>query len=109
MNQERDDLAATCLGLQGFEVTAVTHEVHRRRGRVKVVRIERRAGQHACSGCGRRHASGLFAEDEPIRLRDCSIGDAENYLEVRPMRLACCGAVAGRGWNGCRSPCRDFG
>jgi transposase len=93
MNQERDDLVATYLGLQGFEVVGVAHEPHPRRGRVKVVRIERRSGQHECPDCGRRQAIGLFAEPEPIRLRDCSIGDAETYLEARPMRIACCGGT----------------
>src|SRR5688572_20478739 len=47
--------------------------------------------------CGRRQPSGLFPEPA-IRLRDCSIGDQETYLEVRPMRIACCGGtrVGGR-------------
>lgn len=36
---------------------------------------------------------GEFAEARPIRLRDCSIGDRETYLEIRPMRLACCGGT----------------
>ncbi len=93
MNQERGDLVAAYLGLQGFEVVAVAFEPHARRGRVKVVRVERRAGQHECPDCGRRHVAGLFAEPEPIRLRDCSIGDAETYLEVRPVRVACCGGA----------------
>ena len=93
MNQEPGDCVAACLGLRGFEVVAVAFEPHPRRGRVKVVRIERRTSQHECPDCGRRHASGLFAEGEPIRLRDCSIGDAETYLEVRPVRLACCGGT----------------
>lgn len=93
MSQEPDHLVAAYLGLQGFEVMAVIHEPHPRRGRVKVVRIERRAGQHECPDCGRRHASGSFAEPAPIRLRDCSLRDAETYLEVRPMRVACCGGT----------------
>ena len=42
MNQERDDCVATYLGLQGFKVVAVERVQHARRGRVKVVRIERR-------------------------------------------------------------------
>lgn len=71
----------------------VTFGPHPRRGRVKVVRIERRTGKHECPDCGRRHGGGLFAEPEPIRLRDCSIGDAETYLEVRPVGLACCGGT----------------
>ena len=93
MNQEQDDCAAMYLGLQGFVVVSVGREQHARRGPVKVVRIERRRGQHACPECDRRHATALFAEAEPIRLRDCSIGDVETYLEVRPMRIACCGST----------------
>ena len=93
MNQERGDLVATYLGLQGFEVVAVVHERHPRRGRVKVVRIERRAGQHECPECGKRHARALFTEPEPIWLRDCSIGDVETYLEVQPVRVGCCGGT----------------
>lgn len=93
MNQERDDCVATYLGLQGFKMVAVDLVEHARRGRVKVVRVERRDGQHECPQCGRRHAKALFAEQEPIWLRDCSIGDLETYIEVRPMRIACCGAT----------------
>jgi hypothetical protein len=40
------------------------------------------------------------AQVEPVRpfevqfrLRDCSIGDCETYLEVRPMRIARCGGT----------------
>ena len=93
MNQEPGDCVATYLGLQGFEVTAVERVQHPRRGRVKIVRVKRRDGPHECPDCGRRHAAGVFAELEPIRLRDCSIGDLETYLEVRPMRIACCGGT----------------
>ena len=93
MNQERGDLVATYLGLQGFEVVAVVHARHPRRGRVKVVRVERRAGHHECSDCGRRHEQALFTEPMPIWLRDCSVGDVETYLEVQPVRVACCGGT----------------
>lgn len=93
MNQERGDLVATYLGLQGFEVVAVVHARHPRRGRVKVIRVERRAGQHECPDCGRRHAIALFEEPVPIWLRDCSVGDLETYLEVQPVRVACCGGT----------------
>jgi len=72
---------------------AVERVEHPGRGRVKVVRVQRRDGQHVCPDCGRRHEAGLFAEFEPIRLRDCSIGDLETYLEARPMRIACCGGT----------------
>lgn len=92
MNQERHDLVAAYLGLQGFEVTAVEQVPHPRRGRVKIVRVRRRHGRHLCPECGRAQATGLFAE-APIRLRDCSIGDLETYLEVQPMRIACCGGT----------------
>jgi transposase len=60
---------------------------------VKVVRVERRAGQHACSQCGRRHEQALFTEPDPIWLRDCSVGDCETFIEVQPVRLACCGGT----------------
>jgi transposase len=93
MNQERGDLVATYLGLQGFEVTAVEFEAHGRFGRVKVVKVRRREGRHECPDCGRRHATGLFTEIEPIRLRDCSIGDYETFVEVHPVRVACCGGT----------------
>ena len=93
MNQERGDLVATYLGLQGFEVVAVVHARHPRRGQVKVIRVERRTGQHECSSCGRRHPRALFTEPMPIWLRDCSIGDVETYLEVQPVRVACCGGT----------------
>ena len=103
MNQEPGDCVATYLGLQGFDVVAVERVQHPQRGPVKIVRVERRDGQHECPDCGRRHARGEFTEIEPIRLRDCSIGDLETYLEVRPMRIACCGGPA---WSGCRTRCR---
>ncbi len=45
MNQEQSDPVASSLGLRGFAVLAVVHEHHPRRGRVKVVRIERRSGR----------------------------------------------------------------
>src|SRR5437870_4073796 len=91
MNQnERDDLAIY-LGLQDFEVTLVETEVSRRRGRIKVLSVARRSGTHCCPDCGREHPVGLFEEAEAIRFRDSSIGDFETYLEVEPMRVACCG------------------
>ena len=93
MNQERGDFVATYLGLQGFEVVAVVRARHRRFGRIKVVRVERRTGQHECSDCGRRHERALFTEPMPIWLRDCSIGDCETFLEVQPARVACCGGT----------------
>ena len=93
MNQnERDDLAIY-LGLQDFEAALVEVEVSRRRGRVKVISLRRQSGSHHCPECGRDHAEGLFEEAESIRVRDCSIGDFETYLEVEPMRVACCGGT----------------
>jgi len=93
MNQnERDDLAIY-LGLQEFEVRLVEIEVSQRRGRVKVLSVARQSGTHRCPECGREHAAGLFEEAEAIRFRDCSIGDFETYLEVEPVRVACCGGT----------------
>jgi len=92
MNQSGDDCVATYLGLQGFKVVGIEWVRHPGRGRLKLVRVVRREGQHECPDCGQRHGRGLFAE-EPIRLRDCSIGDGETYLEVRPVRIACCGGT----------------
>lgn len=93
MNQERDDLVAAYLGLQGFEVMSVEREDHGIRGQVKVVRVRRREGRHECPRCRRRHDARLFVERDPIRLRDCSIGDLETYVEVHPVRIACCGGT----------------
>src|SRR2546426_10422191 len=93
MNQnERDDLAIY-LGLQDFEVYRVEGEQSRRRGRIKVLYVRRESGTHRCPECGREHAEGLFEEAEAIRFRDGSIGDFETYLEVEPMRVACCGGT----------------
>lgn len=93
MNQnERDDLA-NYLGLQHFEVTLVETETLRRRGPVKVLQVSRCSGTHRCPDCGREHAEGLFEEAEAVRVRDCSIGDLETYLEYVPMRVACCGGT----------------
>ena len=93
MNQnERDDLAIY-LGLQEFDVAMVEVEASRRRGRIKVISLVRRSGSHRCPDCGRTHAEGLFAEAEAIRFRDCSIGDFETYLDVEPVRVACCGGT----------------
>ena len=89
---ERDDLAIY-LGLQEFEVQMVEVETSPRRGRVKVLSLARHSGSHHCPRCGRGHADGLFQESEPVRFRDCSHGDVETYLEVEPMRVACCGAT----------------
>lgn len=93
MNQNgRDDLAIY-LGLQEFEVALVEVETSRRRGRIKVLHVSRHSGTHRCPDCGRDHAEGLFEEAEAIRVRDCSIGDFETYLEYVPVRVACCGGT----------------
>jgi transposase len=93
MNQNEWDDLATYLGLQEFEVTLVEVEASRRRGRIKVVHVSRCSGAHRCSNCDREHREWLFEEAEAIRVRDCSIGDYETYLEYVPMRLACCGGT----------------
>ncbi len=93
MNQNDGDDLAIYLGLQDFEVALLEVETSRRRGQIKVVSLARRRGPHRCPECGREHAEGLFEEAEAIRMRDCSIGDFETYLEVEPMRVACCGGT----------------
>jgi transposase len=93
MNQNgRDDLAIY-LGLQDFAVALVEVETSRRRGPIKVLSLARRGGTHRCRECGREHGEGLFEEAEAIRFRDCSVGDFETYLEVEPVRVACCGGT----------------
>ena len=94
MNQNERDDHAIYLGLQEFEVTLVEVEFSRRRGRpIKVVHLARRSGAHRGPDCGREHEAGLFEEAEAIRIRDCSIGDFETYLEIVPVRVACCGGT----------------
>jgi len=93
MNQEPTHDLAIYLGLQGFEVDAVELVEDRRWGRIKVVHISRRSGLHRCPDCGRRRRRGLFDEYEPIRFRDCSIGDHPTFLQLRAMRIACCGGT----------------
>ena len=60
---------------------------------IKLIRLERRSGRHQCSECGKRHIQGLFDEFEPVRFRDCSIGDFPTFLETTAMRVACCGGT----------------
>lgn len=97
MNQERRDDLAVYLGLQGFAVESVSVVVEPRVGepgrRIKVVRVVRRSGQHRCPDCGREQQRGLFDEAEPIRFRDCSVGDFETYVETYAVRIACCGGT----------------
>jgi transposase len=97
MRQEELDDVVLYLGLQGFAVESVTVELAGKAWeparRIKVVRITNDSGWHSCPDCGKRHRRGLFEELEPVRFRDCSIGDFETYLEVRAMRVACCGGT----------------
>jgi len=75
MNQQPGDCVATYLGLRRFVVVAVELAQHPPRGRVKLVRIERRDGHPKYPECGRRQEVGSFAERESLRLRDGSIGE----------------------------------
>ena len=96
-SQEPPQDLAMYLGLQGFEIESVEIIDAPRRldpgRRIKVVHLLRRSGLHVCSGCGKGHREGLFEEFERTRFRDCSIGDLETYVEVRAMRVACCGGT----------------
>ena len=96
-SQEPPQDLAIYLGLQGFEVESIeiieAPRLSECGRRIKLVHLLRRSGFHACSGCGKGHQDGLFEEFERIRFRDCSIGDFETYVEVRAMRVACCGGT----------------
>ena len=93
MSQDRRDDLAIYLGLQGFEVEGVAVLTPPGGPAIKVVGVRRCSGLYRCPDCGRGHEAKLFSESEPIRFRDCSIGDFETYLEVRPVRVACCGGT----------------
>jgi transposase len=96
-SQEPPQDLAIYLGLQGFEIESVEIVDAPWRmdpgRRIKVIHLLRRSGLHLCSECEKRHPEGLFEEFDRIRFRDCSIGDFETYLEVRAMRVACCGGT----------------
>ena len=91
------DLLASYLRIQGFQVLGVeAREAPSRRDperRIKVVVLEDQRGFHTCRLCGSRHRQGWWQETEPLRFRDCSLGDAETYLELRAWRVACCGGT----------------
>lgn len=96
-SQEPPQDLAIYLGLQGFEVESIefieTPWLNDPGRRIKVAHLLRRTGFHVCPECGKRHREGLFEEFERTRFRDCSIGDFETHLEVRAMRVACCGGT----------------
>lgn len=92
MSQERTDDLALYLGLQGFAIESV-EKGQEGGGEVKVVHVLRRSGRYICSECGKSFTESLFDEHERIRFRDCSIGDAPTYLEIRAARVACCGGT----------------
>lgn len=93
MNQEPPHDVAVYLRLQDFAVESIEIREDRLRRKIKVVRLVRCDGKHICPQCGKGHYQGLFDEFRPIRFRDCSIGDFPTYLEVRAMRVACCGGT----------------
>jgi len=92
MSQERTDDLAVYLGLQGFTIESV-ESLRQGSGVVKVVHLLRGSDRYVCSECGKSFTESLFDEHERIRFRDCSIGDAPTYLEIRAVRVACCGST----------------
>jgi len=94
--QEPLDSLSLFLGFQGFVVRSIWVEPAPKSGepgrRIKVIRVEDTRKRHACPDCGRRR-KGLFQEAECVRIRACSIGDFETYIEVRPYRIRCCGGT----------------
>jgi transposase len=95
VHQEPMDALKTLWGLQGFAVFSVEIEFHPSAPgrRVKVLRLEDRRKEHQCPTCQARHRNGVFAEAEPRRWRDCSLGDFLTYVEITPWRIACCGGT----------------
>ena len=92
MSQERTDDLAVYLGLQGFAIESV-EKLFEDGVLVKIVHLLRGSDRYVCSGCGKSFSESLFDEHERIRFRDCSIGDAPTYLEIRTVRVACCGGT----------------
>ena len=87
---------AIYLGLQGFEVESIeflTGDDSPSGETIKLIHVRNRSGRHVCSECGKSFTDSLFDEHERSRFRDCSIGDAETYLEFRACRVACCGGT----------------
>jgi transposase len=91
--QEPRDSLSVYLGYQGFAVVRVRFEKGRgRRGgerKIKILEVRDQRKTHVCPRCGQRR-KGAFQDSEPIRLRECSIGDFPTYLEIRPWRVRCC-------------------
>lgn len=92
MSQERMDDLAVYLGLQGFTIESVEKRDDDR-GVLKVVHLLRGSDRYVCSACGKSFTESLFDEHERIRFRDCSIGDVPTYLEIRAVRVGCCGGT----------------
>jgi transposase len=96
MSQEPPHDLALLWGLQGFAVESVellSPEESFTGTAVKIVHLLNRTGRHRCPDCGTTYTEGLFEEFERIRFRDCGLGDAETYVEIRAMRIACCGGT----------------
>jgi transposase len=93
MSQGPGDDVLVYVGLQGFAVEGCEIETRDDGQRIKVVKLVSLRRGHLCSECGRWLARGLFEEAEAIRFRDNSLGDFETYLEIRPIRVACCGGT----------------
>lgn len=95
-SREPSDSLSVYLGYQGFVVDHLRFEDETdregRSRRVKIVEIQDRRKKHVCPRCGRRRP-GAFRETQPVRLRECSIGDFVTYVEIRPYRVRCCGGT----------------
>lgn len=94
--QEPLDSLAIYLGFRGFVVQEVRIELAPKAGdphrRIKILSLRDTRKGHACPDCGRYHRP-IFQESAPILIRDCTIGDFETFLEIRPYRVACCGGT----------------
>lgn len=95
IDREQVDGAARLWGLQGFSVESV--EIIKEPGSSerpvperwsKRIRLIDERKTHLCP-CGSRDHEVLFEEAEERTFRDCSLGDFETYLVIRPKRLRC--------------------
>ena len=96
MSQEPSDNRALLWGLQGVAVESVetlSEAPDSAAPPIKVVHLINRTDRHVCPDCGKSFTEGLFEEFNRTRFRDCSLGDRVTHVEIRAMRIACCGGT----------------
>lgn len=95
--QEQEELLTTVWDLQGCKVVGIDTELASAGSepgrRIRVVSLSNERPAHRCPECGKEHSRARFEEAEPRRFRDSSFGEIETYVEIRPMRVNCCGGL----------------